>query len=264
VTARERFAAIAGGVAAGAAGGLFGVGGGIVLVPILVGYFRLTQHQAHGTSLAVIGATALASVVVYGAHHQVAWLTALVAGISSVFTARLGARTAVRTSTRNLKLAFAVMLVVLAVRLLWKMPAGAPRLADVGLVARLGVDVAVGAGSGFLAGLLGIGGGVIAVPAFRLLLGMPQQLAQGTSLALILLAAPVGAIEHARFGNVVGRLVGWIAVGAIAGGLVTSQLVQAAPGPLLTRAFAVFLLANALWMGFRALSPASPKAEARS
>src|SRR5438045_9450729 len=122
--ARERMAGLLGGVAAGLAGGLFGVGGGILLIPILTGAFRLSQHQAHGTSLAVIGVTALASLVVYGAHGNVAWATAALVGIASVFTARYGARLANRLSKRRLARSFAVFLILVAARLLWKTPAG--------------------------------------------------------------------------------------------------------------------------------------------
>ena len=64
--------------------------------------------------------------------------------------------------------------------------------------------------------------------------------------------SPAGAWEHSRRGNVVGRLALWLGVGSIVGAFAAASLVQAAPGPLLTRAFAVFLLVNALPMGFRA------------
>ena len=87
MTGGERTRAVLAGLAAGVAGGLFGVGGGVVLIPMLTGFFRLTQHQAHGTSLAVIGATALASLAVYGAHHNVAWGTAAMVGVASMLTA---------------------------------------------------------------------------------------------------------------------------------------------------------------------------------
>ena len=104
----------------------------------------------------------------------------------------------------------------------------------------------------------GVGGGIIAVPAFTLLLGMSQQTAQGTSLALILFSAPTGALEHARRGNVVGRLALWLAVGSVVGAYGASVLVQGAPGPLLTRGFAIFLLANAIPMAIRALRQVEP------
>jgi len=262
VNARQRTISVLGGAAAGVFGGLFGVGGGVIMVPIVSGELRRSQHEAHGTSLAVIGATALAGVAVYGLHGQIDWLTAAIAGPSSMLAARAGAVTASRMSTRGLRLAFAILLVVVAVRLLWQTEVEHAPLAHSSWWVRIPVDLLVGAAMGFLAGVLGVGGGVIAVPAFALLLGMSQQRAQGTSLAVILLAAPAGALEHARRGNVVGPIVLWMALGSIVGALVASQLVQQAPGSLLTRAFAIFLLVNAVPMARRAISPGKPVRQA--
>src|SRR5262245_32881417 len=119
MSARDHARGLAAGVAAGAAGGLFGVGGGIILVPVRTSLFGLTQHQAHGTSLAVIGATALAAIVVYGAHANVAWTTAAVIAAASLISAPLGARWAARVSMGGLKRAYAAFNVLVALRLLW-------------------------------------------------------------------------------------------------------------------------------------------------
>lgn len=244
MSARERTVAILAGVLAGLAGGLFGVGGGVVLVPILTGFYRLSQHAAHGTSLAVIGATAVASLFVYGAHSQVAWSTALLVGAASALSARYGARATGLFSPRRLARVFAIFLVLVAVRLLWKVPnpTGAPLPAG---PAGWAFDALLGLGVGLLSGFMGVGGGILAVPAFVLILGMSQQAAQGTSLAVILIAAPAGALEHSRRGNVAWRWVPMLALGAILGAPAASWLAQRLPHATLTRAFAIFLLANA-------------------
>jgi uncharacterized membrane protein YfcA len=258
MTAAGRLRALLAGLVAGMAGGLFGVGGGIVLIPILTGAFHTTQHEAHGTSLAAIGATALASIVVYGLHGHVAWWVALAVGISSAFAARFGARAAARTSPRGLTVGFAVFLVLVAIRLLWKPPTGTSSL-HLGIVPSIALDLVLGIAVGMLAGYMGVGGGIIAVPAFTLLMGMPQQLAQGTSLAVILVTAPAGALEHARHGNLVWRLVPGLAIGAAIGAVAASWWVQGLPHALLSRAFAVFLLVNAALTGLRARrTPARP------
>jgi uncharacterized membrane protein YfcA len=245
------------------AGGLFGVGGGILLVPILTGLLGLTQHQAHGTSLAIIGATAIAGLLVYGAHGDVAWATAALVALASAFTARYGARLARRTSPRGLARAFGVFLVLVAARLLWSAPppAAAP-LVHGALGVALGL--ALGAAIGVLAGFMGVGGGILAVPAFTLLLGMSQQQAQGTSLAVILVTAPMGAFEHLRHGNVVVRLVPWMAVGAVVGAPLASSLALALPHETLVRAFALFLLANAVHTWWRAGRRAVPDPGSRA
>ncbi len=257
VRARGGFAAVLAGFTAGLAGGLFGVGGGIVLVPMLIAFFALSQHEAHGTSLAAIGATALAGLVVYGLHGHVAWLPAALMSLASVVTARLGARLAARTSRERLADAFAVFLLLVAVRILWRTPVGSGDHALVGPVGML-VSLGVGAAVGLLSGFMGVGGGIIAVPALTLLFGMPQQTAQGTSLALILVTAPFGALEHDRHGNVSRRLLPGLAVGSLVGALLASLAAQHLPQAALARGFAVFLIANAArmwWVSLRAKRP---------
>jgi len=238
------------GALAGFTGGLFGVGGGIVLIPILTGRFRLTQHQAHGTSLAVIGATALASLFVYGAAAHVAWRVALVIGAASVIAAPLGARLAARVSPRGLRLAFAAFLLLAAARLLWRVPEPGAPLVPAGALEWV-VDLALGCAIGLLAGFMGVGGGVLAVPAFVLLLGLPQATAQGTSLAVILMTAPAGAVEHHRQGNVAWGLAPWLAAGAALGAPLAAALANRLPYEWLTRAFALFLVATSLQIGLR-------------
>jgi uncharacterized membrane protein YfcA len=74
---------------------------------------------------------------------------------------------------------------------------------------------------------------------------MTQQAAQGTSLAIIMVSGPAGAIEHARHGHVVGALVPALAIGSMVGAPVASWIAQLLPHVVLVRSFAVFLLVNA-------------------
>lgn len=251
----ERLRGTLAGFVAGLAGGLFGVGGGILLVPMLTSFFALDQHRAHGTSLAAIGATALAGLLVYAAHGDVAWTTGAVMALASTLAARTGARLAARTSRTRLTRAFALFLLVVAARLLWKAPAGADTPHVTGL---LGVAAALGVGTavGLLAGFMGVGGGILAVPALTLLFGVSQQVAQGTSLALILVTAPAGALEHHRHGHVVTRVLPWLALGAALGAPLASLVALRLPQAVLARAFAVFLVANATHTWVRAARPA--------
>jgi hypothetical protein len=257
MTARDRVRGLVAGVVAGTAGGLFGVGGGILLVPMLTGLFGLTQHQAHGTSLAVIGATALTALVIYGTHGNVAWSTAAVVALGSLVSARLGARWAARVSARGLKRAFAVFMVLVAIRLLWQTPAVTEHPALRGM-AGIGFGLLLGLAVGALAGFMGVGGGLLVVPACTLAFGMTQQAAQGTSLAVILVTAPTAALEHSRHGNVAWRLVPMLALGAALGAPLSSWAAQLLPHTLLVRAFALFLLANGVHTWARTLHRPEP------
>lgn len=263
MTARDRVRGLLAGAAAGIAGGLFGVGGGLVLVPMLTGFFGLTQHAAHGTSLAVIGATALAALFVYGAHANVAWGTAAIVALGSLVGAPIGARWAMRVSARGLARSFAVLVVLVALRLLWQAPAATGRH-DLSQPLVIGFDLVLGLVTGLLAGFMGIGGGAIVVPAFTLVFDMTQQAAQGTSLAIILVTAPAAAIEHSRNGNVAWGMVPLLAVGAALGAPAASWVAQILPHEWLVRAFAVFLLVTAAntWRRAGRKSGRAPSADA--
>ena len=224
------------------------------LLPILIQRFRVSQHSAHGTSLAVIGASAIFSLLVYGMHSSVAWGMALRVAIASVITVRLGTALARRMSSSSLARAFAIFLVAVALRLLWRPPA-AEAIALHGPAASIAIELGLGGAIGLVAGVMGVGGGVIAVPAFTMLLGMSQRMAQGTSLAVILATAPVGTFENSRHNLVAWRLVPLLAIGAAAGGPVASWFAHLVPQVLLARIFASFMLFSAWMLWRRAPAP---------
>jgi uncharacterized membrane protein YfcA len=104
------------------------------------------------------------------------------------------------------------------------------------------VGVIAGLLGGILGGFLGVGGGVIYVPAMVLLLGEEQQLAQGVSLAVIIVTALVGGTTHLRQGNVDVRIVAWVAPAAAAAGLGAAFLADIIDASILRRIFAVVVL----------------------
>jgi hypothetical protein len=249
MTGRDRARGVAAGLVAGGASGLFGVGGGLALVPVLTGAFGLTQHQAHGTSLAVIGITAGAALFVYGTYANVVWVAAAPMALGSLLTARLGARLAVRTPAARLRQAFSIFLVLIGLRLLWEPPAVAQAQALSGAGGIL-VCLVLGMAAGVLAGYMGVGGGILVVPALTVVFGMSQQAAQGTSLAVMLVTAPTAALEHSRHRNVMWRLVPMLAIGTAIGAPLAAWAAQGLPHAWLARAFGLFLIATALhtWM----------------
>jgi uncharacterized membrane protein YfcA len=106
------------GLVAGFFSALFGVGGGIVLVPLLLLVARLSERPAMATSLAAIGVTALAGAVAYAVLGRVDPALAALVGIPAALGAVLGTGLQQRLANRALSLAFAALLVVIAVLLL--------------------------------------------------------------------------------------------------------------------------------------------------
>ena len=106
------------GLAAGFFSALFGVGGGVVIVPLLVLLLHYDQRLATGTSLAAIGVIALAGAVLYGIRGEVDYGHAVLVGLPAALGAIGGASLQQRISVRSVGLAFSVLLIVIGVLLL--------------------------------------------------------------------------------------------------------------------------------------------------
>ena len=106
------------GLTAGFFSALFGVGGGIVIVPLLLLACGWEMRSATATSLAAIGITASAGVVTYVAHGEVRPVYALLVGIPAAVGAAGGATWQQRVPVRTLSLLFAALLVAIAIRML--------------------------------------------------------------------------------------------------------------------------------------------------
>lgn len=108
--------------------------------------------------------------------------------------------------------------------------------------------VILGLATGMLASTLGIGGGIIFVPALVVFFGFEQHIGQGTSLAVILPTAVVGAYLHAKRGRVVWRVALLVAAGGIVGGLLGAWAALSLDPDLLRRLFAGLLVIIAIRM----------------
>ena len=107
---------------------------------------------------------------------------------------------------------------------------------------------AIGLTAGFAAGLLGVGGGIVMVPAMVLALGFDQHVAQGTSLVVIIPAALAGSVTHYRNGRVSLRDAALLAAGGIGGAVVGSVSALSVDDSVLRRLFGAFLLVVAVQM----------------
>ena len=214
----------------------------------------LPQHSAHGTSLFAVAATGIAGALSYASSGVDIEMDSVVAlTTAAMFTARLGAQTTARLSERKLKLCLGVFMLCVAPLVPAKSyiaerfgdgddggggavdkNAGAKEGSDIakedsseadsaaGMISperlqRLAVSGTIGLGSGFLAGLFGVGGGAIVVPALTLATDMSHYQALGTSLMAMTLPACVGTFTHYQRGNVAMRVAPALAAGAFAG-----------------------------------------------
>jgi len=246
------------GVVAGVVGGGLGVGGGIILVPLLVAV-TFEQHRAHGTSLAAIVLIAVAGAISFGLSGEMAIGLGVTIGIGGVIGSVIGASVMHRISARSLTIVFGFVLLIAAIRMI----SGAtplPGSADFGEGTQIAIALLVGLVAGFFAGLAGVGGGVVIVPSTVLLLGLPQHEAQGTSLVAIVFTATAGTIVNLRNKRV--RLKDGLVVGAggVVGALIGSQLALGIEGRTLSLVFGflvLFVAIRSLWRAFRTPAPAS-------
>jgi uncharacterized protein len=239
------------GLAAGTMGGLLGIGGGVLIVPGLVFFAGLSQHKAHGTSLVSALAIAVAALVRYSVGGNVDWLLAAGIAAGGVGGAILGARTANAIKGPALRRVFAVFLLMVSVRMvLTGLSAGPAQAASHHVLASStavywGIVLGTGVVTGFASGLLGVGGGIIMIPAMVLLLGLPQIRAQGISFAAMIPTALSGIRMHHRAGNVDLSVGKWTALGAAVGAVLGATLAHHLANNVLQFVFAGFLVFTA-------------------
>jgi len=242
---------IAVGLAAGLLSGLFGVGGGTVIVPMLVLLLHFDQKLAAGTSLAAIVPTATVGVISYAVHGSVAWIPAVILAAGAVVGAQIGTWLLARLSQNVVRWGFVGFLVIVIVMLFVVVPS---RDAELVLTWGSGVGLLVlGLFTGIMAGLLGVGGGVIVVPALMFLFGTSDLIAKGTSLLMMIPTAISGTVGNIRRSNVdllAAALIGVAACTTTALGAWIATLLDPALASIL---FAVFLTFIAVQMAMRAL-----------
>ena len=188
------------GLVAGFLSGLFGVGGGILIVPALVLLLGFTQRLAHGTSLAAVLPIAIASLTSYAIEDKVDWKVGALLAVGAVAGAVIGTHILHRLPHDMLAIIFAVLLVATAVRLLFDHSDAGGR-GDLHPLTIISL-VIVGLITGVLAGLLGVGGGIFVVPAMVVGYGIPAAVAKGTSLAMIVPTSIVGTWRNRANHNV--------------------------------------------------------------
>lgn len=240
------------GLAVGFFSGLFGVGGGIILVPLLMLTLGLSQRLAGGTSLAAVLPTAVAGLVGYAAIGNVDWVAGGVLALGAIGGSLAGTWLMHRIPQRLLRWIFVVFLGLVAVRMFFLVP---DRTADLefGVATIVGL-LALGLVVGIVSGLLGIGGGVIIVPALMLLFGVGDLVAKGTSLLMMIPTAVTGTLSNSRRRNVdltAAAVIGLLAIPASFGGVAVSVLMPPALGSILFALLLVYCALQLAWHAWR-------------
>jgi uncharacterized protein len=196
------------GLAVGILSGLIGIGGGVLIVPFL--YFFYDRPDlfgvvvspearvvlAHGTSLFVIVPTSVRGAIAFHRAKLIEWRAVWPIGAASIVAALVGARLAVALPPGLLQAGFGLLLIGSGIRMLQRVrsqtaqaPRGPPRLG-------LGVTLVTGALVGLFSALLGVGGGIVAIPLLIHLIGLDIRQVAATSIGIITLTATAGTIGY--------------------------------------------------------------------
>ena len=229
------------GLIAGTFGGLIGLGGGVLMIPLMTGLLKLEQRKAHGTSLVAIVFTGVIGASTYAFHGVIDVSAAILLAAGAVWPARAGARLCHKMPERKLRRAFGAFLIAISMLLVLK--PYLPVLSAVsGGLPKAAMLLLTGAVTGFLSGLMGVGGGAIMITAMVLLIGYPQHTAQGSSLLAMVPTGAIGAFTHWRMGNVEKDLLPGLIPGIIIGTFTGGSIAYLLPELTLRIIFAAVLI----------------------
>lgn len=239
------------GAIGGVFSGAFGVGGGIVMVPLMLWLLGFDQRRAAATSLAAIVLASISGSITYFSTGHVDVVAGLIVGAGGIVGSLIGARLLRILPIVWLRWGFIALLVVIAVRMFIAVPSRGEDFAfDAGTIVALAVT---GLFMGIAAGLFGVGGGVIIVPVFIALFGVSDLLAKGTSLLAMIPTSVSGSIANLR-GRLLrpldGLVIGAAAVVASFGGAMLALLMPPALSAIL---FGIFVSVTAIQLAIRAI-----------
>jgi uncharacterized membrane protein YfcA len=228
------------GLVAGLGGGLFSLGGGTLTIPLMLYWLKLSEFEARGTALVAAFFPAALGAWLYYRAGQVDGLAVLLIAVPALIVTPFVGLWTERLSGTRLRQVFGLVVIGGAVFLILRDHLLGSWALD-GPV-RTGYLLGVGVVEGMIAGSVGVSGGPVLAPLLVLGLGMPQQLAQGCSLAARIPAVLTGSVENFRCGHVKFRLLPGLIAGGLLGAWLGSRLALALPELHLRSLFAVVLL----------------------
>lgn len=236
------------GLSIGMIAGLFGIGGGFLIVPLLT-LKGLSIHEAIGTSLTCIVMSSFASSYTHLKHRRVLFKVAALKEAFSIPAALLGAYLTIFLSKNILKSLFALLLIYLSYTMLTskeQSPMSGGK--EIKFKFKYKNVPMVGIIAGLSSGLLGISGGILNVPLFNSLVQIPISYAIGTSSVALFFTALAGSLMHYHLGQVRVDVALLLAPGLIMGGYLGAKLAHKVHPKKLKRAFALMLVLIALKM----------------
>lgn len=193
------------GILVGLLGALLGIGGGMVIVPLLVFAWDYEPQLAIGTSVLVVLMNAVSGTWGYVRQKKVCVDAALKFAVATVPGAFLGSYAAEYLQGRLFYLVFGAFFVLAAVNMYRKAnkEAAGKTVGEVPEVYNWKLGVLCSVGVGFLASILGIGGGIVHVPFMVYVLNLPVHVAIATSTCILAVSSLAGLVSHAMLGHIV-------------------------------------------------------------
>ncbi|QAU34535.1 sulfite exporter TauE/SafE family protein [Janthinobacterium sp. 17J80-10] len=189
------------GVCLGTAGGMLGIGGGLIAIPVLGILYGMDQHLAQGTALVMIAPNVLIGFLRYRQRNHIDMRATLWMGMLATISSYIGGRIASHLNAQLLQSAFATFLIVLATYFVLQQRFGHSGEGRAPILSKKLLPV-LGVASGGMSGVFTVGGGLIVVPALVTLFGLTQTQAQGVALALVVPGAVAALFSYAQGGHV--------------------------------------------------------------
>jgi uncharacterized protein len=223
--------------------GLFGSGGSILTMPVLLYLVDMPAELAIASSLFIVGCISLFAAIRSGIKQLVSWPHVTLFALPSMLGTYLGAWLGTLVDSRWQLLIFSILMFVSAI-LMWRKK----NLADERLpVIKPATLISAGLAIGVITGFVGVGGGFLIVPALALLGGLNMVRSIATSLVIIALQSSVGFIKYYTSLSAQGAIFDWgsmaiIIVFGIIGSMIGGAIAHHIPKQLLQRGFALFLI----------------------
>ena len=267
-------------VVAGTFGAMLGLGGGVIVIPVLTIFFKVPMKEAIAASIVTVVATSTSAAVAYVEKHYVNIRLGMLLEMGTTIGAVIGGYTVAYMSPTSLRWLFTVLLMYTAYNMAHKAKTERPSVSN-GVyielpdnatedefkehvnngctpykIKNIAAGLSASLGAGMVSGLLGIGGGIIKVPVMRLAMGVPMRVAIATSNFMIGVTAATSALIYYSKGMINPVITAPSAFGVLIGAQIGTKLVKRINVRILTWMFVVVMIITAIEMALKAVNGA--------